>query len=139
MSVTLTKSQVKRSFALISIFLTISSVSNEDNMARSISATVVRVLNCLPNVVAISLKEPASSSNSSLLLIVTRLSNSFKAIRLVPSLSFLSGTILLRIWMMLSSNTTKKDRTKTRGNIFLKLAIGAKALVFDTLITTVHF
>ena len=80
-----------------------------ESTARSISAAVASAWNCRSSWPAIALNDAPSSSNSSRLLIETRLPKSRWAMRRVPSCSSRSGTRLRRMRSTLSTSTTAVD------------------------------
>ena len=78
------------------------------------------------------LNEPARSSNSSPLVMVTVVSNCWRAINSVPSVSAFSGSMLLRTCVWLTQATTMMASRRMMGNVRLKSASGASTWVLDS-------
>ena len=82
--------------------------------------------------------DSASSANSSPLVIVTRLSKSRWAMRLVPSWSCASGARLRRIWLTLSRQTTIVHAPSTSANVAAKSVMGRSTAQRSSLSTKVQ-
>ena len=82
------------------------------------------------------LNDAASCSNSSRLVTVTRLVKSRWAIRRVPFCSSSSGRTLRRIWVTLSSRTTRLDSPTTMRKVLVNSTIGSSTSSLDSVSKT---
>ena len=137
-SVTHTAPQGYTSGSRASSVATISAALVADSTARSISAAVASAWNCRSSRAAMALNDAPSSSNSSRLLMETRLPKSRSAMRRVPSCSSRSGIRLRRMRCTLSSSTSPVDTSTITNRVFANRTTGPRTSFFEWLSVRLH-